>query len=152
MRTPDPIADNQTEQTIIALTNGSADDATRDHATAALLSSVQKLIAKTEEIDRNLWKPAELERTIDARHKLICQACPVRKYVEDAQKNIQVQPSKTPSKNILYTLVSNPTSLLITVLTILNILMGSALVYATVGRQGFRDITDAVHLTKEHMK
>lgn len=163
MRTPDPIADNQTEQTIIALTNGSADDSVRDHATAALLSSVQKLIAKmgtveskTDEIERNLWKPSDLEKTIDSRHRLLCQACPVRKYVEDVQREKnQPQPQQEEQqtkKSFLLALVTNPTAMLTAVLAVISILMGVALMYATIGPQGFRDVTDAVHLTAEEAK
>lgn len=153
MRKPDPMADNQTDQTIIALTNGSADDAIRDHATAALLASVQRLIAKTEEIERNLWKPDELDRVIDERHRIVCQACPVRKYVLDAQAQAQTivsHPKDQPkAKMSLASLFSNPTTLFMAASTLISIMMAVAVLYLATGQQGFRDITNAAHLTTE---
>lgn len=157
MRKPDPMADNQTDQTIIALTNGSADDAIRDHATAALLASVQRLIAKTEEIERNLWKPDELDRVIDERHRIVCQACPVRKYALDAQAHAQAQAQtiishskdQPKAKLSLASLFSNPTTLFMAASTLISIMMSVAVLYLATGQQGFRDITNAAHLTKE---
>lgn len=150
MANPDPIADNMTEQTIIALTNGSADDSTRDHATAALLSSVQKLITKTDEIEKNLWKPEELERVIDARHHQLCQACPSRVYIDSLRKQAQAGGAKKFTG--WFSLLSNPTTVMIIVLSALSLMMGLALVHIAAGKEGFHDITDAVHLTTEEVK
>ena len=160
MRHPDPMADNQTDQTIIALTNGSADNATRDHATAALLASVQRLITKIEEIERSLWKPNDLDRVIDDRHKLACQACPVRKYVLDVQaQQAQTQVQATPvaarenskHKTSILTFLSNPSSLSCIILAIICIMMALSVVYLSTGRQGFKDITDTAHMATERL-
>lgn len=159
MRTPDPIADNQTDQTIIALTNGNADNATRDHATAALLASVQKLILKVDDIDRNLWKPSDLEKVIDDRHKLVCQACPVRKFAEvymssDSKRKLPQtpgdpqpeQPEEPQSRfsGFLALLGRNPLSIGLVVICLG--LLAAVIILAT-GREGFREITDAAHIT-----
>lgn len=157
MRTPDPMADNQTDQTIIALTNGNADDKTRDHATAALLASVQKLIAKTEEIERNLWKPSDLERVIDDRHRLVCQACPVRKYAESVMTASPVQAATqapTPSASTqssklgeaISAFIKNPLGICLAIVCI-GLLF--AVVFLATGREGFHDITNAAHLTTD---
>lgn len=153
MRTPDPMAENQTDQTIIALTNGNADDRTRDHATAALLASVQKLIMKTEEIERSLWKPVDLDRIIDERHKLFCASCPVRTYVESLRLTVADPPPATPtpapgpeSESLLAQFLKNPLGVGVIVLC-LGLLAG--LIYLAAGPTGFRDITNAAHLTSE---
>lgn len=159
LKSADPISDNQTDQTIIALTNGSADDRTRDHATAALLASVQKLINKTNEIERNLWKPSDLERAIDDKHKLACQACPVRRYVEEAQAKEAAQARHTSvtadqttdtkgskSLNFLNMFFKDPLSF---GWVIANLGMLATIIILATGRDGFRDITNAAHLTKE---
>lgn len=159
MRTPDPMADNQTDQTIIALTNGNADDKTRDHATAALLASVQKLIVKTEEIERNLWKPSDLERVIDDRHRLVCQACPVRKYAESVmtarpiqaatQAPAPVSTTSTQSSKLseaISAFIKNPLGICLAIVCI-GLLF--AVVFLATGREGFHDITNAAHLTTD---
>lgn len=159
LKSADPISDNQTDQTIIALTNGSADDRTRDHATAALLASVQKLINKTNEIERNLWKPSDLERAIDERHRLACQACPVRRYVEEAQAMESVQARSTPvtagqsaaaeggkSHPFIRMFSKDPLTFGWVIVTLG--MLATIIILAT-GRDGFRDITNAAHLTKE---
>lgn len=155
MRNPDPMADNQTDQTIIALTNGNADDKTRDHATAALLASVQKLIVKTEEIERNLWKPSDLERVIDDRHRLVCQACPVRKYAESvmtsspAQTTTQAPTTSGQSSKLseaISAFIKNPLGICLAIVCI-GLLF--AVVLLATGRDGFHDITNAAHLTTD---
>lgn len=155
MRNPDPMADNQTDQTIIALTNGNADDKTRDHATAALLASVQKLIVKTEEIERNLWKPSDLERVIDDRHRLVCQACPVRKYAESVMTSTPVQTAtQTPTASgqssklseAISAFIKNPLGICLAIVCI-GLLF--AVVFLATGQEGFRDITNAAHLTTD---
>ena len=152
LKSADPISDNQTDQTIIALTNGSADDRTRDHATAALLASVQKLINKTNEIERNLWKPSDLERAIDDRHKLACQACPVRQYVdrmrakETAPANVTAATEGNKDHNVIHMFFKDPLTFGWVVVTLG--MLATIIILAT-GRDGFRDITNAAHLTKE---
>lgn len=143
MRNPDPMADNQTDQTIIALMNGSADDATRDHATAALLSSVQKLIVKTSDIEQNLWKPSDLEKVIDDRHKLVCQACPVRQFAAKAMTGGSTEAGKSESPMTMF--FKDP--LRIGLVLLCAGLLATVMILAT-GRDGFRDITDAAHLTQ----
>ena len=162
MRIPDPIADNQTDQTIIALTNGNADDKTRDHATAALLASVQKLIVKTEEIERNLWKPSDLERVIDDRHRLVCQACPIRKYAESVMTakpvqaatpvpvaaSVPTESTQTKDKfsDLLSSLIKNPLGICIAIVCLG---LMAAVVYLATGKDGFHEITNAAHLTND---
>lgn len=149
MRNPDPIADNQTEQTIIALINGNADDATRDHATAALLVSVQKLISQVTEIEKSLWRPEDLTEKIDERCRLRCTNCTIRQYVQELQKKDAASAgsnSTSKSGNFWDILVKNPVSV---GLVFICIALTAAVVYLATGREGFRDITDAVHLTKE---
>lgn len=79
----DPIADNQTESVIAALRRGDADDRMRDNATAALLSSFQKIMGELEGIRQNLWTPSALSDAIDKRHASLCSACPARQYYEN---------------------------------------------------------------------
>lgn len=78
----DPIADNQTESVIAALRRGDADDRMRDNATAALLSSFQKIMGELEGIRQNLWTPSTLSDAIDKRHASLCGACLARQHYE----------------------------------------------------------------------
>ena len=148
MRNPDPIADNQTEQTIIALINGNADDATRDHATAALLVSVQTLISTVTEIEKNLWRPEDLTAKIDERCQLRCTNCTIRQYVQELQKKEAASVNSNLAKSGTFwdVLVKNPVSVGIVFICIA---LTAAVIYLATGREGFRDITNAVHLTEE---
>lgn len=149
MRNPDPIADNQTEQTIIALINGNADDATRDHATAALLVSVQKLISQVTEIEKSLWRPEDLTEKIDERCKLRCDNCMIRQYVQELQQRdaaAAANSNSAKSGTFWDVMVKNPVSVGIVFICIA---LTAAVIYLATGREGFRDITNAVHLTEE---
>lgn len=79
----DPIADNQTETTINMLLTGRADNDVRDRATAALLSSVQKLTDSQDELrddirslKNSLWSEAKIESIVDERVEAKCRKCP----------------------------------------------------------------------------
>lgn len=142
MRTPDPMAENQTEQTIITLMNGDADDKTRDHAIAATLSSIQKLIAKVSQIDSNLWRPQDLEKVIDERHKLICANCPLRRFVQNFQSSSTTGQNSDDKKKPWWSAITSPTVMMF----FLALLAMFVAAYALVGRQGFEDITHAIQV------
>lgn len=85
----DPIADNQTETTINMLLTGRADNDVRDRATAALLSSVQKLTDSQDELrgdirslKDSLWSKAQIEGLVDERVKAKCRECPAKLKAE----------------------------------------------------------------------
>lgn len=141
LRTPDPMAENQTEQTIITLMNGDADVKTRDHALAAALSSMQKLIMKVNQIDSNLWRPQDLEKIIDERHKIICESCPLRKYAQKQQSPNSASESDDKRKP-WWTVVTSP----VVMMFFLALLAMFVATYALVGRQGFEDVTHAMQV------
>lgn len=142
LRTPDPMAENQTDQTIITLMNGDADDKTRDHAIAATLSSVQKLIVKVTQIDSNLWRPQDLEKVIDERHKLICTNCPLRKFVQDFRSGSTTGQNSDDKKKPWWSALTSPTVMMF----FLALLAMFVATYALVGRQGFKDVTHAMQV------
>lgn len=78
----DPIADNQTENTITILLTGSATNEVRDRATAALLSGLQKLGNTVSEMKSNLWKPSDIMSFFDEQHQRKCAECPAKKKAE----------------------------------------------------------------------
>lgn len=92
----DPIAENQTEAVIAALRRGDADAKLRDEATAALLASFQRIAEELETIKSNLWTPEALAATIDKRHSILCQACPVHQQYATHLKTDLEQKKKTP--------------------------------------------------------
>ena len=127
----DPIAENQTELTISRLLNGSADDKIRDHATAALLSTVQTLAQELGEVKSSLWQLPDLERIIDKRHRESCDHCPARRQYEE-EKN-----KKKNSKSVIEAICSPMVMLFI--ITILSLLTA---VYTLTGAKGVESITD----------
>ena len=80
----DPIADNQTENTITILLTGNATNEVRDRATAALLSGLQKLGTTVSEMKSDLWKPSDLMRFFDEQHQRKCAECPAKRKAETA--------------------------------------------------------------------
>ena len=78
----DPIADNQTENTITILLTGNATNEVRDRATAALLSGLQKLGSVVAEMKSDLWSPSDLMRFFDDQHQRKCAECPAKKKAD----------------------------------------------------------------------
>lgn len=76
----DVIADNQTEATIAKLRRGEATDAIRDEVSAALLSSMQTIIAELGEMKKSLWSAQTLKDLVDERHNILCAACPAKQF------------------------------------------------------------------------
>ena len=97
----DPIADNQTENTITVLLTGNATNQVRDRATAALLSGLQKLGTTVAEMKANLWKPDDLTRFFEKEHERKCKECPARKHAEEVKTD-----GKQIPKWVVYVLVS----------------------------------------------
>lgn len=126
----DPIADSQTEAVIAKLRRGEGTDALRDEVSAALLSSMSKLIGEVAEIKENIWKSSDLRKAIDERHAAACANCPARKMADEQSRQ---------KSNIVSHLVS-PT-VMIFVIAVLSLLTA---IYATIGRHGFDAVTDTV--------
>jgi hypothetical protein len=98
----DVIADNQTEATIAKLRRGEATDAIRDEVSAALLSSMQTIIAELGEMKKSLWSAQTLKDLVDERHNILCSACPARQYANlqsalAAQKKQEKKQEDKPS-------------------------------------------------------
>lgn len=96
----DIIADNQTAAAISKLRRGEATDSLRDEVSAALLSSVQTIIAELDEMKRSMWTPQALRNAIDDRHNALCSGCPTRAWVEAKKlaENAAALSQKTESK------------------------------------------------------
>lgn len=77
----DIIANNQTEATIAKLRRGEATDAVRDEVSAALLTSMQTIIAELADMKKSLWSAQTLKELIDERHNTLCSACPAKQLV-----------------------------------------------------------------------
>lgn len=126
----DPIADSQTEAVIAKLRRGEGTDTLRDEVSAALLSSMSKLIDEVSEIKANIWKSSDLRKAIDERHAEACANCPARRMADE---------QSTHKPDLIARLVS-PT-VMIFVIAVLSLLTA---IYATVGRHGFDAVTDTV--------
>ena len=74
----DIIADNQTEATIAKMRRGEATDAIRDEVSAALLTSMQTIIAELADMKKSLWSAQTLKELVDERHNILCTTCPAR--------------------------------------------------------------------------
>lgn len=74
----DIIANNQTEATIAKLRRGEATDAVRDEVSAALLTSMQTIIAELADMKKSLWSAQMLKELVDERHNVLCASCPAR--------------------------------------------------------------------------
>lgn len=132
----DPIADSQTEAVIAKLRRGEGTDTLRDEVSAALLSSMTKLIAEVAEIKSNLWNPTDLRRVIEERHRALCAECPVRHPTNDSRKPDLI--SKVFSSTTMFFVIA--------VLSLL------AAIYATTGKQGLDSVTDAATPFVSHGK
>lgn len=127
----DIIADSQTERTINLLMRGEADGKAQQTTLASILISMTKLVDEIADIKQSLWKPADLQRIVDERHKALCSDCPAKKQAE--------APSEDKKQTVLSQILS-PT-VMIFVMAVLSLLTA---MYVAIGRQGFQDVTEVV--------
>lgn len=92
----DIIANNQTEATIAKLRRGEATDAVRDEVSAALLTSMQTIIAELADMKKSLWSAQTLKELVDERHNVLCTTCPARQM---ASVQAALKQAKEEEKN-----------------------------------------------------
>lgn len=134
----DPIADNQTELTIATLMSRTDGDPVLDRAVAAILNGMQKMGREIGQMKSEMWTKDALTRFVDARHAVLCQTCPSRKYVESLRTS-----EGSGRKTTLMQALTSPMVMLF-IVTILSLLLT---VYVLVGREGYKDITGTVKAT-----
>lgn len=94
----DIIADNQTEATIAKLRRGEATDAIRDEVSAALLTSMQTIIAELADMKKSLWSAQTLKELVDERHNILCTTCPARQMANLQAALKQSKEKEEPAK------------------------------------------------------
>lgn len=135
---PDPIAENQTDVTIATLMARKDGDLLMNQAMASTLAYVRRLGAGLQEVKASLWSPDALDRSIKAKHESECRECHVRKWVSEYRKKLEDEKEKTAApKPSLWSFLLSERGLLVIVVIIVTL----AYARLTLGRQGYRDVT-----------
>jgi len=139
----DIIADNQTAAAISKLRRGEATDSLRDEVSAALLSSVQTIIAELDEMKRSMWTPQALRNAIDDRHNALCSGCPTRAWVEAKKlaENAAALNDRHDKKGSWFTELIRSESLRYFILILLLVW---AVIYIKTGVEGVESVKDGI--------